>query len=95
MDRGMLWWSVHNGWGLRRLSVRLIEQGMDLHYGRLCHPQTPGKVERFHRTLGAEVRHRGLPTQWAGWPSLLAALQRDYNERRPHEALGMRRPVEI
>jgi transposase InsO family protein len=95
MDRGMLWWSVHNGWGLTRLSVRLIEQGIHLHYGRICHPQTQGKVERFHRTLGGEVRHRGLPTQWAEWPSLFSAIQRDYNERRPHEALGMRRPVEV
>lgn len=76
MDRGTLWWSVHNGWGLTRLSVRLIEQGIQLQYGRICHPQTRGKVERFHRTLGIEVRHRGLPAQWAEWPSLLSAIQR-------------------
>jgi transposase InsO family protein len=95
MDRGSLWWSEHNGWGLTRLSVRLIEQGIELLYGRVCHPQTQGKVERFHRTLGAELRHRGLPTCWAAWPPLLAAVQRDYNERRPHEALGMRRPAEV
>jgi transposase InsO family protein len=52
MGRGTLWWSEHNGWGLTRLSVRLIEQGIRLSYGRICHPQTQGKVERFHRTLG-------------------------------------------
>jgi transposase InsO family protein len=95
MDRGSLWWSEHNGWGLTRLSVRLIEQGIRLRYGRVCHPQTQGKVERFHRTLGAELRHRGLPVRWAEWAPLLAAIQRDYNERRPHEALGMRRPAEV
>src|SRR5690348_4510229 len=61
MDRGTLWWTEHNGWGLTRLSVRLIEQGIRLSYGRICHPQTQGKVERFHRTLGIELRHRGLP----------------------------------
>ncbi len=95
MDRGSLWWSEHNGWGLTWLSVQLIEQGIRLHYGRVCHPQTQGKVERFHRTLGGELRHRGLPTRWAQWPGLLAQVQRDYNQRRPHEALGMRRPVEL
>ena len=95
MDRGTPWWSPHNGWGLTRLSVRLIEQGIGLHYGRICHPQTQGKVERFHRTLGVELRHRGLPEQWAEWPSLLSAIQREYNERRPHEALAMRRPAEV
>lgn len=26
---------------------------------------------------------------------LLAEIRRDYNERRPHEALGMRRPAEL
>jgi transposase InsO family protein len=95
MDRGSLGWSEHNGWGLTRLSVRLIEQGIRLLYGRVCHPQTQGKVERFHRTLGAELRHRGLPTRWGEWPPLLAEIQRQYNERRPHEALGMRRPAEL
>jgi transposase InsO family protein len=95
MDRGPLWWSEHNGWGLTRLSVRLIEQGIGLLYGRVCHPQTQGKVERFHRTLGVELRHRGLPGRWAEWPLLLAEIQHEYNERRPHEALGMRRPAEV
>ena len=95
MDRGSLWWSEPNGWGLTWLSVQLIEQGIRLLYGRVCHPQTQGKVERFHRTLGGELRHRGLPAQWAEWPALLAAVQQEYNRRRPHEALGMRRPAEV
>ena len=95
MDRGSVGWSDHNGWGLTRLSVRLIEQGIRLLYGRVCHPQTQGKVERFHRTLGAELRHRGLPTSWGEWASRLAQIRHDYNHRRPHEALGMRRPAEV
>ena len=64
MDRGTLWWSAWNGWGLTRLSVRLIEQGIQLLYGRVRHPQTQGKVERFHRTLGEALRHRGVPKQF-------------------------------
>jgi transposase InsO family protein len=94
MDRGSLWWSAWNGWGLTRLSVRLIEQGIRLLYGRVRHPQTQGKVERFHRTLGAELRHRGVPKRFAEWPAALAELRWNYNERRPHEALGMQRPAE-
>jgi transposase InsO family protein len=95
MDRGSLWWSEQNGWGLTWLSVQLIRQGIGLLYGRVCHPQTQGKVERFHRTLGAELRHRGLPRRWAEWPGLLAQVQLDYNQRRPHEALGQRPPREL
>lgn len=94
MDRGSLWWTPWNGWGLTQLSVRLIEQGIRLLYGRVCHPQTQGKVERFHRTLGAELRHRGVPPRWAQWSAALAEIKTNYNVRRPHEALGMQRPVE-
>lgn len=92
MDRGTLWWSPHNGWGLTRLSVRLIEQGIGLGYGRVAHPQTQGKVERFHRTLGAALRHRGVPQRLEEWPAVLADFRDCYNQRRPHEALGMKRP---
>ncbi len=94
MDRGTLWWTAWNGWGLTRLSVRLIEQGIRLLYGRVCHPQTQGKVERFHRTLGAELRHHGVPPRFAQWRAALAEIETSYNVRRPHEALGMRRPAE-
>ena len=94
MDKGCLWWSAHNGWGLTWLSVRLIEQGIALLYGRVCHPQTQGKVERFHRTLGGELRHRGVPERIEQWPALLQEIREQYNERRPHEALGMQRPAE-
>jgi len=94
MDRGSLWWSAFNGWGLTWLSVRLIEQGIRLSYGRVRHPQTQGKVERFHRTLGEALRHRGVPQRFEQWPGALQEFQRDYNQRRPHEALGMQRPAE-
>lgn len=94
MDRGSLWWSVKNGWGLTSLSVRLMEQGIRLVYGRVRHPQTQGKMERFHRTLGQALRHRGVPREFADWPMALAEFQRSYNQRRPHEALGMKRPAE-
>jgi len=94
MDRGSLWWSPSNGWALSRLSVRLIEQGIGLHYGRVAHPQTQGKVERFHRTLGGALRHRGVPQRIEQWKPALDEFRRSYNQRRPHEALGMQRPAE-
>jgi transposase InsO family protein len=94
MDHGSLWWATSNGWGLTWLSVRLLEQGIRLLYGRVGHPQTQGKVERFHRTLGGELRHRGVPQWMAEWPPALNEIRQVYNERRPHEALGMQRPAE-
>ena len=92
MDHGTVWWSTTNGYGLTWLSVRLIEQGIRLHYARVHHPQTQGKVERFHRTLDEAIRHRGKPQQMAEWPAALEEFRIIYNEQRPHEALGMKRP---
>lgn len=94
MDRGSVWWSTTNGYGLTWLSVGLIEQGIRLHYGRTRHPQTQGKVERFHRTLNEAVRHRGQPEKMAEWPAALEEFRQVYNQRRPHEALGLRCPTE-
>lgn len=94
MDRGAVWWGTSNGYGLTWLSVRLIEQGIRLLYGRVHHPQTQGKVERFHRTLDEAIRHRGKPKQMAGWAGALEEFRQVYNERRPHEALEMKRPTE-
>src|SRR5579863_4485217 len=94
MDHGAVWWSTTNGHGLTWLAVRLIEQGIRLCYGRVHHPQTQGKVERFHRTLDEAIRHRGKPQQMAAWPEALEEFREIYNQQRPHEALGMQRPVE-
>ncbi len=94
MDHGTPWWSTTNGFGLTWLSVWLIEQGLGLHYGRIAHPQTQGKVERFHRTLGQEIRHRGQPQWVREWPGMLEKIRWVYNEERPHEGIGMRRPTE-
>ena len=66
MDHGAPWWNTSNGWGLTRLSVDLIKQGIDLIYGRVRHPQTQGKVERFHRTLKDSVAHQGQPQPVGG-----------------------------
>jgi transposase InsO family protein len=95
MDHGSLWWATANGWGLTWLSVWMIEQGIRLLYGRVSHPQTQGKVERLHRTLGEALRHRGVPRNYAAWPGAVAEFQNTYNHRRPHEAIGMRRPHEL
>lgn len=92
MDRGSLWWSPTNGWGLTSLSVGLIEQGIALLFGRARHPQTQGKVERVNRTIGEELRYHGEPRRLAQWAATLEDTRQRYNWERPHEALGMARP---
>lgn len=94
LDHGTPWWNVNSGHGLTQLGVFLIKQGIRLYFCRIRHPQTQGKVERFHRTLNAAVQHRGLPPTLADWKVFLDDFRMMYNECRPHEALGMATPAE-
>jgi|CXWL01.1.fsa_nt_gi transposase InsO family protein len=93
MDHGSPWWSTTNSLGLTQLSVSLIEQGINLIYGAIRHPQTQGKVERFHRTLDRSLRHHGLPRTQKEMSSALARFLEEYNEVRPHESLDMAVPA--
>ena len=95
MDHGTPWWSNTNGHGLTWLSVWLIKQGIRLIYSGIRHPQTQGKVERFHKTLDERTRHRGRPSDLNGWIKWAAEFRQEYNELRPHEALDMQTPSQI
>jgi transposase InsO family protein len=59
-------------------------------------PTTTGKVERWHKTMRAEFladhdrRHATIEELQAA----LDAWVSDYNTQRPHQALGMRPPIE-
>jgi transposase InsO family protein len=86
MDHGIPWWSGQGPRGWTRLTVWLIKLGVGLRFSGVRHPQTQGKVERFHGTLEQARRRRGLPVaelhqQW------LDEFREEYNQVRPHEAL--------
>jgi transposase InsO family protein len=93
MDHGTPWWGTTNEAGLSTLGVFLLKQGIRLLHGRVRHPQTQGKVERFHRTLGERLRWWGLPRDLRGFTQALTAFRDEYNEVRPHEALGQEPPA--
>jgi transposase InsO family protein len=74
--------------------AQLVRLGIHPIHGRPYHPQTQGKVERFHGTLEKEllpyVRRDSLPNFAAD----LDEWRRDiYNTLRPHEALGNQPPL--
>ena len=71
------------------LTVWLMKQGIQLHFSGYRHPQTQGKVERFHGALGAALKRRGFPGR-AERQRWLDEFRYEYNHERPHEALGMR-----
>jgi transposase InsO family protein len=95
MDHGTPWYSTTNQHGLTWLSVWLLKQGVVLRYSGVGHPQTQGKVERFHQTLKARTRHRGAPTTMGEWERWAVEFRHEYNHERPHESLGMKTPAEV
>jgi len=95
LDHGTPWWSPSNGHGLTALSVWLMKQEIALLFSGIAHPQTQGKVERLHRTLKERTRHEGLPEDLEGWQAWADFFRKEYNEVRPHEALGMLSPAQV
>ena len=64
-------------------------------HGRIKHPQTQGKIERFHRTMKHELLNHVTFENIDDAKLQLAAWREKYNCVRPHEALGMHTPAEI
>jgi transposase InsO family protein len=83
------------GHGLSWLEVRLERLGVSHPHGRPRHPQTQGKVERYHRSLGKEVLAGLDLTQPDGKiQEALGAWRESYNRLRPHEGAGNAPPAE-
>ncbi|MGB7439168.1 MAG: IS481 family transposase [Candidatus Acidiferrum sp.] len=85
MDHGTPWREEQAPSGYTHLSLWLIRQGIRLHWSGIRHPQTQGKVERFHGSLQRAWRRRGIPRQHLqAW---LDEYRWEHNYVRPHEAL--------
>jgi transposase InsO family protein len=74
------------------LEARLWRLGIDTCHGRPGHPQTQGKVERFHRTMERELGASMRPPEPKAAQEALDSYREDYNWSRPHEAVGMKPP---
>lgn len=80
--------------GLTKLSVWWMRLGIKHERIEKGHPEQNGIHERMHRTLKAAT------TRPAGANSLIQQerfdhFRQEFNERRPHQALGMKRPAEV
>lgn len=91
MDNGSPW-GYASDQRYTEFTLWLMRLGVKVSHSRPYHPQTQGKIERFHRTLNEELislySFRDLhEAQWGfdGWRKM-------YNEERPHEAIGFKVP---
>ncbi len=93
-DNAAVFTGAPRGGGRCAIEVELGALGIRFRHSSPYHPQTCGKVERFHQTLKKWLaRQPGVRTLL----ELQAQLDRFgeyYNTRRPHRALGRRTPQE-
>lgn len=80
--------------GLTRLSAWWVKLGMEVEFITPGRPCENGAHEQFHRVYKAEVAREPERTRLAQQRRSDRWL-RDYNERRPHEGIGMKRPAEM
>ena len=64
-------------------------------HGRIKHPQTQGKIERFHRTMKQELLNHTSISDIGDAQVQLENWREKYNTIRPHEALGMKTPGQV
>ena len=64
-------------------------------HGRIKHPQTQGKIERFHKAMNQELLKHYIPKDISDAERVFSDWRNCYNNERPHEALGMKCPSDI
>jgi len=92
-DHGAQWWSATNGHGLTKLSVFILKQDIRIIYSGIGHPQTQGKIERYHRSLDEYINFHGKVIGLEKWQKTFDRFVKEYNHIRPHESLNMQRPA--
>jgi len=93
-DNGAVFTAAPRGGGRCAIEFECDRLGIRLIHSRPYHPQTCGKVERFHQTLKRWLARQPAA---AGLDELHAQLDRFrdyYNTVRPHRAIDRRTPLE-
>jgi transposase InsO family protein len=93
-DNGAVFTAKQRGQGRVALEIQLGLRGIRLHHSRPYHPQTCGKVERFHQTQKKWLAAQPRAATIAGLQRQLDRFGRYYNTIRPHRALGRRTPAQ-
>ena len=92
-DNGAVFTGLYRGRGWVALERELAALGIGLSHCRPYHPQTCGKVERFHQTLKKWLARHDPATTASGLQAQLDEFTSYYNTARPHRAIGRRTPV--
>jgi transposase InsO family protein len=76
------------------LAAALAKVGVGASHSRPCHPQTCGKVERFHQTLKKWLAAQPAAASIEELQAQLDLFRLIYNHHRPHRAISRRVPAD-
>ena len=93
-DNGAVFTAGPRGGGRCAIEIECDRSGVVLRHSSPYHPQTCGKVERFHQTLKKWLRSQDEVDTVKDLQLQLDRFRTYYNERRPHRAIGRRTPSE-
>jgi transposase InsO family protein len=93
-DNGCIYTAKHRG-GKVIMETLLETLGVTYKHSRPYHPQTCGKVERFHQTLKKFLAKQHPAVDLAELQAQLDRFVAYYNNARPHRALGRRTPRQV
>lgn len=91
-DNGAVFTGFPRRGGRVALEVTCHTRGIRFTHSRPYHPQTCGKVERFHQTLKKWLDRQPRPATVRQLQALLDQFRGYYNTVRPHRALNRRTP---
>jgi transposase InsO family protein len=91
-DNGAVFTGRCRGGGRVVLEITLNARGISFRHSRPYHPQTCGKVERFHQTLKKWLAAQPQARTLLQLQTQLDTFRAYYNTVRPHRALSRRTP---
>jgi len=94
VDNGPPWGSPRHPGEITELSIWLIRLGIRISFSRPHHPQTNGKIERFHRSLKAEVLNGRHFSTLTDAQAAFDRWREIYNLQRPHQGLDYQVPMD-
>ena len=77
------------------METELLALGIASKHSRPYHPQTCGKVERFHQTVKRFIAAQDAATSKKQLQHQLDRFVTYYDEIRPHRGIGRRTPAEV
>lgn len=93
-DNGAVFTGAYRGGGRVAIEIELGRLGIQLRHSSPYHPQTCGKVERFHQTLKKWLHRQEPATTVTALQQQLDTFADYYNTIRPHRARSRRTPHE-